>query len=302
MYGQKIIIGTRGSVLARAQADIVAKAIRAVEPEAEIEIKVIQTKGDINQSPIPLDSIGKGWFTIEIENALLSGEIQIAQHSLKDMAEDMPDGLEIAAYVPREDARDVLVTKNGESLKDLREGAIVGTDSTRRQIQMLALRPDVHMKSVRGAVVTRIEKLHTQEYDALILAAAGLKRLVKQELISHYFEPLEMTSAPGQGIVALQIKSDNTALLALLRRINDADTEQIATIERSFSAAMGGGCKSPTGAYALRDGDQCHLIGMTATSNGTIVRDRMTLPWSACATLGTSLAEKMRTSTHDSKA
>ncbi len=290
---EKIIIGTRGSALALKQTGITKAALQAINPSLEIEVRVIETRGDVNQNPIPLDTIGKGWFTQEIENALLNGEIDLAVHSLKDMADDMPRGLHIGAYLPREDARDVLITKKGESLEDLPQGAVIGTDSLRRQIQMRGLRGDVVMKSVRGNVPTRLQKLESEPYDAIILAAAGLKRLGLEGHITRYFEPHEMTPAPGQGILAIQAKEGDAELHALLAAINDADAARAARIERSFSKTMGGGCKSPTGAYAFRDGDECVLIGMRADSESSIMREEMRAPWEASDNLGEMLAKKL---------
>jgi hydroxymethylbilane synthase len=279
--------------LALKQTEITKDAIQAVDPSLAIEVRVIETHGDINQNPIPLDTIGKGWFTEEIEHALLNGEIDLAVHSLKDMADDMPPGLHIGAYLRREDARDVLITKHGESLEELPRGAVIGTDSSRRQIQMKALRPGVVMKSLRGNVPTRLQKLASEPYDAVILAAAGLKRLGLNDRIIRYFEPHEMTPAPGQGILAIQVKESEARLQQLLAMINDTDTAHAARIERSFSKTMGGGCKSPTGAYAVRDGDECVLIGMRADSESKIRRDEMRLPWTASEQLGETLARKL---------
>jgi hydroxymethylbilane synthase len=293
MSSQKIIIGTRGSALALKQADITANAIRAINPSIDIEVRIIQTHGDVNQNPIPLDTIGKGWFTKEIEDALLNGDIHLAIHSLKDMADDMPAGLHIGAYLAREDARDVLITKNGKTLEELPPGAVIGTDSSRRQIQMKALRPDVVMKSLRGNVPTRLDKLASERYDAVILAAAGLKRLGLKERITRYFEPHEMTPAPGQGILAIQTKEGNSELHELLTVINDIEAAHAAHIERSFSKMMGGGCKSPTGAYAFRDGDRYCLVGMRADSESNIRRDEMRAPWNASERLGEMLARKL---------
>jgi len=290
---KRIIIGTRGSALALKQADITANAIRTINSSIDIDICIIQTHGDVNQNPIPLDTIGKGWFTKEIEDALLIGEIHLAIHSLKDMADDMPVGLHIGACLAREDARDVLITKHGESLEELPQGAVIGTDSSRRQIQMKALRLDVVMKSLRGNVPTRLDKLVAEPYDAVILAAAGLKRLGLEERITRYFEPHEVTPAPGQGILAIQTKEGDVELHELLAAINDKEAAQVAHIERSFSKMMGGGCKSPTGAYAFRVGDQCHLIGMRADSAMNIMREEMSAPWDTSEQLGEMLAKKL---------
>lgn len=293
MSQRRLVIGTRGSALALKQTDITIRAMQAADPTIDPEVRVIQTHGDVNQNPIPLDTIGKGWFTEEIENALLKNDIDIAVHSLKDMAEDMPAGLCIGAYLPREDARDVLITKHQQSLEDLPPGAVIGTDSARRQVQMQALRPGVVMRSLRGNVVTRVEKLASEPYDAIILAAAGLKRLGYEGKITRYFEVNEMVPAPGQGILAMQVRSDDSELQTLLERINDPSAAQAARVERSFSRAVGGGCKTPTGAYAAREGSDCVVVGMMAASNGKILHESIRMPWSDCEQLGALLAQKL---------
>lgn len=290
---RKVVIGTRGSALALAQTDIAAQALKAVDPTLEIEIKVITTQGDVNLGPIPMDTVGKGWFTKEIEEGLLDGSIDIAVHSLKDMGQELPSGLSIGAYLKREDPRDALITKTGALLKELPVGAVVGTDSTRRQTQMRALRPDTVMKSIRGNVLKRLEKLETEPYDAIILAAAGLKRLNLEEKVAHYFEPGEMTCAPGQGILALEARADNLPLQKILSQINDNDARQSAIIERSFSEKTGSGCKSPTGAYAFRQNDGYRLIGMLSAEDGSVVRDELYAPLHEIGKLGEALAKKM---------
>lgn len=296
----KIIIGTRGSLLALEQTSIVARALQVVDPTMESEVRVVTTRGDTDFKPIPLDTVGKGWFTKEIEDGLLDGSIGLAVHSLKDMAEEMPKGLTIGAYLAREDARDVLVTKHGTPLEALPPGAIIGTDSIRRHVQMLALRPDVVVRSLRGSVPTRLEKLQTEEYDAIILAAAGLKRLGLEEKITRYFEPSEVTPSPGQGILAIQVREDNAHLRDVLVRIHDAAATRAAKIERSFSRAMGGGCKSPTGAYALQVGDEWRLTGMVADESGSkILRDEMRAAAAQSETLGEMLAKRLLEKLHE---
>ncbi len=291
---EQIIIGTRGSKLALIQTEMAAQALKSAEPGLEVEIKIITPKGDRDKStPIPLDTIGKGWFSQEIEQELLDGTIDIAVHSLKDMQTELPRGLVIGAYLPRGDARDVLLTKDGRPLEDLRPGAIVGTDSTRRQVQMLALRPDVVMKSLRANVPNRVQKLYDEDYDAVILAAAGLIRLGLEDKITRYFEPTEMTPAPGQGTIAIETRANDAYLQKLLTVINDIGAERSADIERSFSNVMGGGCKSPTGAYAAYHDGTWTLISMTTTDNGTIIRDSLSAPREASGKLGVDLAQKM---------
>lgn len=291
---KRLIIGTRGSALALAQSEIVSALLHSAHPKLQIEIKVIQTTGDTNQSPIPLDTVGKGWFTKEIEQALLEKDIDLAVHSLKDLAEELPHGLVLAAYPAREDARDVLVTKQGESLEKLKPNAIIGTDSLRRQVQLLALRSDLRVESIRGNVPTRIEKMKAGHYDAIIIAAAGLHRLNRADEITRYFEYEEMTPAPGQGILAVEARSDDDTILKLLEKINDRDVQTAAQIERSFSHTMGGGCKAPVGAYATKMNTGWRLIGMAAQGDHTtILRETTTLPLEVPTNPGAGLAKSM---------
>jgi hydroxymethylbilane synthase len=292
--GRKIIIGTRGSDLALKQVHIVGEALRMIDSTIVIEVRIITTRGDVNQGPIPVDVVGKGWFTREIEQELLKGGIDIAVHSLKDMAQEMPTGLIIAAYPSREDSSDALITKNGESLENLKQGAVIGTDSIRRQVQMKALRPDAEMKSIRGNVPTRIQKLESEPYDAIILASAGLKRLGLEKKIVYNFKPNEMTPAPGQGILAIQARESDSEIRKILDFINDKDTEQIALIERSFSEKIGGGCKSPVGAHAYKEGSEYRLMGMIASKdNKKIIRQELSAPEGKHQNLGIELAENI---------
>lgn len=276
----RIIIGTRGSELARMQTEIIRKKLLAVEPRLTIEIKVIKTEGDKNLSPIPLDTVGKGWFTKEIENELLYGTIDLAVHSLKDLPEELPVGLHIGSYPAREDARDVLVSNGNVSLKYLPPNARVGTDSSRRRVQVLALRPDLKVDSMRGNVPTRIQKLETDGYDAAILAAAGLKRLGLDHRIAQYFAIDEITPAPGQGILAVEVRSKVTSkdepMLSLISKINDPTAELAARVERAFSKRVGGGCKEPVGAYMEIKGKQFTFFGMIAPEDGSRVLRDMT--------------------------
>jgi hydroxymethylbilane synthase len=296
---KKLVAGTRGSVLALKQTEIVARALSAQDPDIEVEVRVIQTQGDLDQNPIPLDTIGKGWFTKEIEEELFSGQIDFAVHSLKDLTEEIPKGLVLAAYLPREDARDILITKHNEPLQKLRIGGVIGTDSTRRQAQMSALRPDLVMKSLRGNVPKRVGKLYAEDYDGIILAAAGLKRLGMQGKITRTFEPHEMTPAPGQGTLTVQIKEGNAALRDLMNKINNADAAYASMLERSFSHEVGGGCKSPTGAYASRLGDEWKIIGMIATEDHKrIERAEMTAVVGSSDALGHELARRLLTRMH----
>jgi len=307
--GSRVVIGTRGSELALAQSEIVRQKLRAVEPGLAVEIKIIKTQGDVDASPIPLDTVGKGWFTKEIEDALLAGSIDLAVHSLKDLPEDLPEGLRIGAFPEREDARDVLVSAGNLPLAGLRKGAVIGTDSMRRKMQILALRSDVTVESVRGNVPTRVKKLRDGHYDAIVIAAAGLIRLGLQKEIAHYFSVDEITPAPGQGILAVELRADDAARAELVKKINDPEAEAAATAERTFSARVGGGCKEPVGAYAAREGERMMLQGMLAraavrqigvsTQDGvapahpSVMREAVTGPRNQGAALATSLAETM---------
>jgi hydroxymethylbilane synthase len=267
----KIIIGTRGSALALVQAEITKKLILEKSPACTVELRIIKTTGDINTAPIPLDTVGKGWFTKEIEDELLRGTIDCAVHSLKDMALECPSGLSIVAMLAREDARDVLVSKQNETLNQLKPKSVVGTDSTRRQVQLQSLRPDLVVKSVRGNVGTRLSKLDSGEYDALVLAAAGLVRLGFEKRISEYFEIAEFMPAPGQGILALEAKTDRKDLVDFLLSLTDPFAYLCGRAERAFSKALGGGCKKPVGAYATLIGDSITLEGMMYIG-GNVVR------------------------------
>jgi hydroxymethylbilane synthase len=198
----RLTIGTRGSKLALIQTELVAAALKQAHPRLEVGIKIIATKGDTNQAPIPLDTVGKAWFTAEIEQALQSGDIDIAVHSLKDLPPELCPGLISLPVLERADPRDVLVSKAAVPLAALPRGAVVGTDSLRRKAALLLERPDLRVESVRGNVQTRLRKLHEQPYDAIVLAAAGLERLGDLTLVTEFLEPSRFVPAIGQGVLA----------------------------------------------------------------------------------------------------
>tara|TARA_A100001015_G_scaffold306951_1_gene402049 strand:- start:338 stop:1222 length:885 start_codon:yes stop_codon:yes gene_type:complete len=291
----KIIIGTRGSELALRQAEIVRHAIEKYQPNVAIEIKIIKTEGDSNQNPIPLYTVGKGWFTKEIEKELLAQTIDLAAHSLKDLPEVLPPGLCISAYLDREDSRDVLVSKENKTLGELAKGAIVGTDSIRRKVQILALRDDLVVESIRGNVLTRIEKLDAGMYDAVVLAYAGIKRLGIEDRINQYFSSNEVMPAPGQGILVIETREGDTTLNTLMQEIGNSEATYAAIAERSFSHALGGGCKMPVGACAKLKGDTLILEGMFADESGTLRYDTIEGQVSEAKELGIRLAQKIRT-------
>jgi len=263
----EFVIGTRGSDLARRQTALVQARILARYPEARVTVAIIRTKGDKDLRPIPLDTVGKGWFTREVEAELLGGRIDLAVHSLKDLPESLPSGLVLAAVTEREDPRDALVSKTGAALADLPEGASIGTDSERRKFQIARLRPDCKVKSVRGNVVSRLAKLFSgSEYDALVLAAAGLIRLGERKKIAEYFDPREFIPAPGQGTLVAEAREGSKAA-ELLAPLDDPKVRLESAAERSFSFAFGGGCKLPVGAYAETSNGRMRLHGMAADPN-----------------------------------
>lgn len=272
MHPSRIIIGTRGSDLARKQTEIVSELLRGAHPDLEIEVKVISTEGDRNQNPITTEVVGKRLFTKDIEDALLAGTIDMAVHSLKDLPAELPDGLTIGAIPVRADVRSVLVSKSGASLLQLPAGAVIGTDSALRKSLLLNVRPDLTVKSIRGNVPTRLEKMKNEGYDALMLAAAGLHRLGLEGRITEYFDPTETLPAPGQGAMAVEIRSGDTERAELVSAIADRDTTIAVTAERAFSAQLGGGCKTPIGAYAQCIGQTLRLYGCVGAVDGANVR------------------------------
>jgi len=259
---KKIIIGARGSQLSLIQTDIIKTFLQPLIPNATIEIKIIKTTGDKDMSPIPLDTIGKGWFTKAIDTQLLENKIDLAVHSLKDLPETLPEGLIISAIPEREDAREALVTNNNMSLQQLKKGAVIGTDSTRRRVQILQMRKDLRVESVRGNVNRRLEKLDNKEYDGLCLAVAGLKRLGMLDRITQYFDSTDFIPSPGQGALAVVSKKNKKELNTLLAQMNHRPTIAAITAERAFSSAVGGGCKMPIGAYAECINDTITLYAM----------------------------------------
>lgn len=268
-FQDTLVIGTRGSELALKQSEIIRQKIADYDRNINVELKIIKTEGDKNQNPIPLDVVGKGWFTKEIEQALLRGDVDVAVHSLKDLPEELPKGLCIGAYPEREDPRDCLVSMGNLKLNELPTGTIIGTDSLRRRVQILAIRPDLIVKSIRGNVQTRIKKMFDGEYGGVILAVAGLKRLNLESSIVECFESEQMTSAPGQGILAVEVRGGDEKTNKIIRAINNDKIEEIAEVERFFSALIGGGCKSPIGVYADKVGDTYTVHLMVAKDDNS---------------------------------
>ncbi len=275
MTREPVVIGTRGSRLAVIQAETVLARLRAAFPARRFEIKKIVTGGDRDRTT-RLDRMdGIGVFVKELEEALLAKDIDIAVHSLKDVPTLMPEGLELAGALERQDPRDVLVTR-GETLAQLPEGARIGTGSLRRQLQLRALRPDLVTEGVRGNVDTRLRKVADGEYDGLMLAAAALNRMDLQDRITQYM-PAAFLPAVGQGIVAMELRSDDDDALKLAAGINHGSTWQCALAERAFLYELGGGCTAPIAALATLDGETLTIEGLAASPDGArVVRGRQT--------------------------
>ena len=243
-------IGTRGSQLALTQAGLVVDALRDANPGAQFETVVIRTGGDRDRSS-SISSIGVGVFVKELEQALSSGAIDIAVHSLKDMTSTLDPGFTIAAVPYREDPRDVLVSRSGLPLSELPAGATIATGSTRRRALLLSKRPDLRVVQLRGNVPTRLSKMESADGpNAVVLAAAGLKRLGLADRVTEYLQCTDFVSAVGQGALAVETRADDQATLALARPLNDADTRTSVDAERAFLAAVGGGCLAPVSAHA----------------------------------------------------
>ena len=287
----KIRIGSRESKLAVIQSRMVMESIAKAAPEAELELVTMKTTGDriLNKT---LDQIGgKGLFVKELDQALRDGRVEFTVHSLKDMPMEVPEDLPLAAFSSREDPRDVLVLPEGASRMD--PAKPIGCSSRRRQLQLKALFPEMEIRPVRGNVQTRLAKLEAGEFSALVLAAAGLKRLNLEDRISRYFSTEEMLPAAGQGILAVQTRLGVDT--ACLRDVQDADTAACALAERAFVRALDGGCSSPVAAYAVTEGESLTLTGLYVSPDETIVRKgALTGDKSQAETLGTRLAEILK--------
>ena len=264
-----LTFATRPSKLARWQTNWVMSALQRAWHGLECRQVVITTQGDRNlDQPLP-EIGGKGLFTQELEAELLAGKVQAAVHSLKDLPVEDPPGLAVGAIPRRADVRDVLISKDGLTLDQLPPGALVGTSSLRRTAQLRAYRPDLRVEPLRGNVDTRIRRALEGQFDAILLAGAGVTRLGLSEHISQWL-PLEvMLPAPGQGALAVQCRSGDEQTLNYLAAIDDSQTRQAVLAERVFLAALGGGCSLPVGAYAVVQDGQIHLQGAAAAVDGS---------------------------------
>jgi hydroxymethylbilane synthase len=264
-----ITIGSRKSALAMWQTHHIRERIQTAWPGLTVEIEPFVTRGDkILDKPLPQIG-GKGLFTLELEEAMRNGRIQIAVHSLKDLPVENASGLILGAIVGRADVRDVLVAQNGRTLDTLPQGSVIGTSSLRRQAQLLAVRPDLEIRSIRGNVGTRVNKVLAGDYDAAVLAAAGITRLGLGEHITQWLPTETMLPAPGQGALAVQCSTDDPALLHLLAAIDQPEVRACVTAERSFLHHLEGGCSTPVAAHATQSNGQIDLVCLVAAPDGS---------------------------------
>ncbi len=267
---EKVILrlGTRKSKLALTQSNWVKKEIESRFPDVEVELVKVTTKGD-KILDVPLAKVGgKGLFVKEIEEALLDGRIDFAVHSLKDVPTELPKGLEVSVFPEREDPRDALISKSGAGLKGLPEGARVGTSSLRRMAQLRAVRPDLTIENLRGNLDTRLKKLDEGQYDAILLAVAGLNRMGLADRITEIIAPELILPAIGQGALGIEFRTGDEETREILSALNHGETSVRVRAERAFLARLEGGCQVPIGAFATLDGDEIELEGFVADERG----------------------------------
>ncbi len=282
-----VILGTRGSQLALAQTRWVVERLKEQWPETEFTIRTLTTSGDRGADPRE-----RGIFVKEIERALLEGEIDIAVHSLKDLPTQTPQGLKVASIPRRVDPRDALVGRNtARRLDQLPKGARVGTSSVRRKAQLLAYRPDLEVVPLRGNVDTRLKLLGTGEFDAIVVAAAGLLRLDLRNRIDEFLDPEIVLPAPGQGALALEVRLGDDLAEELAYSLNHRETQLRVTAERAFLARLGAGCLAPAGALAYLEEGELRLEGVVAAPDGSeLIRGEIAGPPEEAAELGEELA------------
>lgn len=294
MAARTLKIATRKSPLAMWQANFVKDRLEALYPELQVELVPMSTQGD-KILDTPLAKVGgKGLFVKELETAMLEGRADIAVHSMKDVPVEFPEGLGLHTICEREDPRDAFVSNRFTAIDELPQGAVVGTSSLRRQCQLRAARPDLVIRDLRGNVNTRLAKLDAGEYDAIILAAAGLKRLEMAHRITTFIEPEQSLPANGQGAVGIECRLDDHELHALLAPLEHPETRIRVLTERAMNRALQGGCQVPIGAYALVEGEEVWLRGLVGSPDGSrVIRDEIRGPLADGETLGHTLAQRL---------
>ncbi len=291
---QLIRIATRKSALAMWQAEYVKARLESLHPQLSVELKPMTSRGD-KILDVPLAKVGgKGLFVKELEQALLENEADIAVHSMKDVPMEFPEGLGLSVICEREDPRDAFVSNDIQCFSELPEGAVVGTSSLRRQCQLLAMRPDLKIKFLRGNVNTRLAKLDAGEYDAIILASAGLIRLGMAERISEYIAPETCLPAGGQGAVGIECRTNDEATQALLAPLNHPVTIECVSAERAMNRRLEGGCQVPIACYAIHQDNQLWLRGLVGDPNGSqLITNEIRGNASDAEAIGITLAEKL---------
>lgn len=294
MTQQTVRIATRKSALALWQAEYVKAQLEHFHPDIKVELVPMTTKGDIILDT-PLAKVGgKGLFVKELEVAMLENRADIAVHSMKDVPVEFPEGLGLEVICPREDPRDAFVSNSIKSLADLPQGAVVGTSSLRRQCQIKAMRPDLDIRDLRGNVNTRLKKLDNGEYDAIILAAAGLIRLEMPERIREYIAPEVMLPANGQGAVGIECRSDDDNIKALLAPLGCEETRIRVVAERAMNRALEGGCQVPIGSFAVLEKNEIFLRGLVGAIDGSeILTSEVRGNIADAAQLGQKLADEL---------
>ena len=289
-----IKLGTRGSLLATTQSTWVKNQIESQHPQTTVELVKIVTKGD-KILDVPLAKVGgKGLFVKEIEEALLRKDVDLAVHSMKDVPSELPDELHLGIIPLRENPFDAFISNTCSSLNELPQGAKVGTSSLRRRAQLAAIRPDLNIEDLRGNLDTRLRKLDEGQFQAIILAAAGLNRLDMSSRATGYFSAKEMLPAVGQGALGIELRKDDNELLDALSFLNDATTAIAVAAERGFLYRLEGGCQVPIGAFAEVLNGEVELTGLVASIDGKVVlKESMKGPSNEARQLGTQLANKL---------
>ena len=289
-----IKIGTRGSKLALWQANWVKSVLEQNFPPTPIELIVIKTQGD-KILDVPLAKVGgKGLFVKEIEQALLTRRIDIAVHSMKDMPADIPEGLCIGAIPERENPVDVFISRNGAGFNELAAGSVIGTSSLRRGAQLRHARPDIVIQPIRGNLDTRLKKLESENFDALVLAAAGVKRLNLEHKITEYLDPGIMLPAVGQGALCIEIRKDDSTVGPLVTSLEHASTRAVVAGERAFLNRLEGGCQVPIAGHGRISEKQFAITGLVAEVDGSrVIKGEKSGPLDSAETIGIDLAEEL---------
>ncbi len=294
MSKKKVIVGSRDSVLAMWQTKFVVEQLMAVTDQYEFEIVSLKTKGD-KILDVSLAKIGdKGLFTKELEVGLLQGEMDFAVHSMKDMPTVLPEGLQISSLLKRHNPADVLISEKYDSFAALPQGAKVGTSSLRRKAQLLHARPDLDIHDLRGNLQTRMRKMREENFDGIILAAAGVERLDWHDQITEELSYDICLPAVSQGVIGVETRTDDPEIIALVQLVNDAQTASCVAAERALLKSLEGGCQIPIGAYAQLEGDTVVLQGLVGSLDGkTIIRDEISGPAAQSEQLGRQLAQRL---------